>query len=63
LSWTSCSLRATASAEGHGTSTDFGPISVTRLKADDGAACADAADELAKETIQRLQRFLKEGSK
>jgi hypothetical protein len=63
LSWTACSLRATASAEGHGTSTDLGPIAVTRLKAEDGAACADAGDELAKETIQRLQRFLKEGSK
>ncbi len=63
LSWISCSLSAAGSAEGHGALSDLGTISVVRAKADGGAACDAAGEELAAEAARRLQHFFKEESK
>lgn len=63
LSWLSCSLTAEGSAEGHGVSADLGTISAVRSKAESGAACEAAAEDLAERAVRNLQPYLKEESK
>jgi hypothetical protein len=63
LAWISCSLTTAASVEGHGASADLGTISAVRSKANGGAACDAASEELAGEVARKLQFYLKEKSK
>jgi hypothetical protein len=63
LPWISCSLTAAARMVGHGAEDDLGPIAAVRSKAESGAACDAAVEEMAEEAARRVQKFLKEESK
>jgi hypothetical protein len=63
LPWISCSLTAAASVVRHGAETDLGPIAAVRSKAERGAACDAAVEEMAEEAARRVEKFLKEEAK